>query len=464
MEIYMSLSSSNISLWNPIIQIGILAAVLLAANMIQRKVPFINRLLLPTAVLGGFLALELKATGVVKVDTGFMENVTYHTIALGFIALGLRLPRKSETADAGRGGLKSGILIVSTYLVQGFAGLAITGALAYTVMPGLFKASGILLPMAYGQGPGQANNIGTTYEAAYGFTGGASFGLTLATMGFLWACVGGVIYLNILIKRKKYSLENTAQKEKNITVSEFQDEGEVPMSESVDRLTIQIALVLAVYLATYLLSLGMTAGISAIPGIAGSADTLNSLIWGFNFITGTLLALLLRNVLSVFKNRRIIRRQYQNNYLLNRIAGMIFDIMIVAGISAIDINDLTGLWVPFIILSTVGGFLTLFYLKWICKKVYPEYYMENFLAMYGMLTGTVSTGILLLREVDPNYTSPAMGHLVSGTSFGIIFGIPMLLFIGFAPQSDAMFFITLAAIVVYGGFLHWLLLRKKKTK
>ena len=73
-------------------------------------------------------------------------------------------------------------------------------------MPDLFKASGILLPMAYGQGPGQANNVGTTYEAL-GMAGGRSFGLSLAAAGYLCACVVGVVYLNIygrksLLKRK----------------------------------------------------------------------------------------------------------------------------------------------------------------------------------------------------------------------------------------------------------------------
>ena len=34
-----------------------------------------------------------------------------------------------------------------------------------TICPNLFKASGILLPMGYGQGSGQANNVGLTYEA-----------------------------------------------------------------------------------------------------------------------------------------------------------------------------------------------------------------------------------------------------------------------------------------------------------
>lgn len=75
-------------------------------------------------------------------------------------------------------GLKSGALIVSTYIVQGILGLIISISLAYTIMPNLFKASGILLPMGYGQGPGQANNVGSTYEQL-GFAGGSPLAFQL---------------------------------------------------------------------------------------------------------------------------------------------------------------------------------------------------------------------------------------------------------------------------------------------
>lgn len=56
--------------------------------------------------------------------------------------------------------------------------------------------------MTYGQGPGQANNADSTYEAL-GMLGGRGFGLSLAATGYLCASVVGVIYLNIHSKRAK---------------------------------------------------------------------------------------------------------------------------------------------------------------------------------------------------------------------------------------------------------------------
>ena len=67
-------------------------------------------------------------------------------------------------------------------------------------MPGMFRAAGLLLPMGFGQGPGQANNIGASYQTL-GFEGGHSFGLAIAAAGYLVACLIGVIILNVLRKK-----------------------------------------------------------------------------------------------------------------------------------------------------------------------------------------------------------------------------------------------------------------------
>ena len=54
-----------------------------------------------------------------------------------------------------------------------------------------------------------------------------------------------------------------------------------------------------------------------------------------------------------------------------------------------------------------------------CKKLYAEYPEEGFLGMFGMLTGTISSGILLVREIDPELKTPAANNLVSGSGVAI---------------------------------------------
>ncbi len=461
----MDYSAANGALWNILIQFGILAAAIIIANFLRRKIPFFRKSLMPTAVLAGFLLLILRSVGLLKLDGTLLEMITYHGIAVGFIAMSLRVQKK-DAGDRSSAlvGAKSGALIVSVYLVQAIVGTLVVLLLAWTVMPTLFKAAGILLPMGYGQGPGQANNIGGTYESL-GFAGGRSFGLSLAASGYLVACIVGVIVLNILAKRGKIQRIRHEELSGSVTVDTFQDQGEMPLSESLDRFSMQAAMVIFTYLLTYLLIWGVTSGITA--ASPGAGATVNSLLWGFNFIIGSLVAVLVKVFLSKMKRLHFMERQYQNNYLLNRISGFAFDLMIVAGIASIRLEDLSGLWLPFVLLTVFGAAATWFYLSWLCKKVYPGYYYEGLMSMYGMLTGTISSGVLLLREIDPEYSTPAANNLVLGSSFGIGFGFPVLILVGMAPKGDALLFAVIGICVVYLALLLFFILRagaKKKAQ
>lgn len=442
----MDFSSANVALWAPLIQIGIIAMLILVANVLRRKIAFIRNSLMPTAVLAGFLMLLLRNLGFEVIDGVFLESVTYHAIALGFIALSLRVPEDAE-GESKFLAPKNGALIVSTYLVQALTGLAISLILAYTVMPDLFKASGILLPMAYGQGPGQANNVGITYEAM-GMVGGRSFGLSLAAAGYLCACLVGVVYMNIL--SRKDALTRTKEKDYlsgSVTVDTFQADDEIPVAESVDKCSVQAALVAIIYLLTYLAIDGV---VSLLENFApGLAATVSTLLWGFNFIVGSVIATGCRVLFVNLRRAKLMHRQYQNNYLLSRISGVAFDFMIVAGIASIEVKDLSGYWLPFLLMAVMGGIVTFAYLMWMCKKLYPNYVYEGFFSMFGMLTGTISSGVLLLREIDPELKTPASNNLVTGSSFGIVFGFPMLLIVSFAPKSTTTIWLSIAFVIAY---------------
>ena len=315
----MDFSAANTSLWNIMLQMGLLSGILLVANILRRKIPFVEKTLLPTAVIAGFIALFLRAFDWFPVKLELLEIITYHSIAIGFIALSLQVPEKrSEAESGGLVAAKSGALIVATYLIQGFFGLLITISLAYTLMPNLFKASGILLPMGFGQGPGQANNVGSTYENL-GFVGGQSFGLSIATAGYLVACVVGVIYLNYLKRKGAFKNLSSRNYSESLDVAYFQSEKEIPVSNP-----------------STILDSDRFGTFHLLPhlfGIAGSdqlsdsfstrtAKSLSPLIWGFNFIIGSFLATLFRGLFKLLQKTKLMTRQYPNNYLLARVSGL----------------------------------------------------------------------------------------------------------------------------------------------
>lgn len=439
-------SAENTAIWNVVVQLGIISVAILVSTFLRRKIPFVRKSLLPTAVLAGFLLLILRNIGILKMDSDILETLTYHGIAIGFVALSLRVPKEYDNRAERLVSLKSGALIVSTYLLQGLVGLVVTILLSLTFMPEMFPSAGILLAMGYGQGPGQANNVGSTYEAL-GFAGGKNFGLALAAAGYLCACIVGVIYLNILNRKGKIKRGDYAEISGSVTVDAFQDTGEIPISESIDRFSMQVALVAMVYFVTYLLTWGVTSLLDAVaPGIS---KTISPLLWGFNFIIASAIAILTRKIMTSLRKNKIMTRQYQNNYLLSRFSGLAFDVMIVAGIAQIDIAKLGDLFVPFIIMAVLGGIVTFFHLKFLCKKLYGDYYYEGFMSMFGMQTGTISSGILLLREIDPEFTTPAANNLVTGSTFAILFAAPILLLVGYSPTTSYSVYVTFGLIALY---------------
>ena len=458
----MNYSAENIGLWSPVVQLGIIALLVLISNILRLKVPFVKKTLMPTSVLAGFLLLAFKYTHLIEIEPGLLDALTYHGIALGFIAMSLRVTKNDFSQGGGvRTAINSGAMIVSSYMIQGIIGLLISLGLAYTIKPDMFKAAGILLPMGFGQGPGQANNIGSSYEAL-GFAGGKSYALAIAATGFLVACVIGVIYLNIQAKRGKFERKDVKELSGSVTVDTFQDEGEMPISQSIDRLSIQVALIVLVYVFTFFVLWAVTSLLAKFaPGVA---NALSPIFWGFNFIFGSLFAVLTRNILSKFRKIKLMEMQYQNNYLLSRISGLFFDVMIICGIASIDFEDLHGLWIPFALTCILGGLVTFLHLKFFCKRVYKGYEEEGFLAMFGMLTGTISSGILLVREIDPDFKTPAANNLVSGSGVAIAFGAPMLILISMAPKSTASTFIVLGLLTLYYLILVGVMCIKKKNK
>lgn len=454
------------NVWGGINLIAVLLLSLLVANLLKKSFRIFRVSLIPTSVLGGLMLLILAAswnavTGDPLFDTAFfggngyagLEILTYHALALGFIATSLRSSERKLTKQRNIEIFNTGVTTVSTYLIQAIVGLGIT-MLAAMVIDGFFSAAGVLLPFGYGQGTGQAMNYGNIYEQEYGFVGGKSFGLTIAALGFLSASVGGVIHLNIL--RKKHGIASVTRGGAALTLEDFQQENEISLNGSIDKLTIQLALVGLAYWLSYFLMVLLG---DLLPGM-------RSVIYGFNFLFGVLMAAVLKAAMKGLTRAGIMKRQYVNNFMMNRLSGVFFDLMVVAGIAAIRLDVLKENWGIILILGVVGLVITYFYVRLSCVTLFKDYPEEQFLAMYGMLTGTASTGVILLRELDPNFKTPVADNLVYQNFPAIVFGFPMMLLATLAPQKPGL---TLIILILFFLVMNLILFRsyifrRKKAK
>ena len=405
----------DFSAWGAFNLFAVLLSSLLAANMLKRSIPWLDASLIPTSVLGGGILLLASvvyksATGNEMFDTAFfggngsswLELITYHTLALGFTASALKSSEEKMTKERSVEIFNTGLTTVATYLLQALAGMIVC-IIAAPYVQDLLEAAGLLLALGYGQGPGQAMNYGSLYELDYGFVGGKSFGLTIASLGFLSASIGGVIHLNWLKRKGKIVLD----KGTGMPNEQLEEENEVPMQENVDKFTLQIAFIMLAYLLAYLLMYVLG---NLVPGM-------RSTIYGFNF-------------------------------LLPRATNFFFDIMGTASIAAIRLGTIGKYWGVMIAMGLAGLVLTYAYVYFVCRRLFPNYQEQQFLAMYGMLTGTASTGIILLREIDGDFKTPVADNLGYQNFPAMVFGFPILLLATMAPTQPGMTLIIVAAFLV----------------
>ena len=417
--------------WSFMVQLGLLLLFLVLGNILRRTVPLFRRCLIPSALLGGTLLLAVnvitKQFGFAMVDNRLMQVITYHCLAIGFAAMSLKTNKSAHKTKPVQV-VEFGALQGGTYMLQAFVGLGITVILFLLTRYSdriISYICGLILPLAYGQGPGNALSwdINFTKIEAAQFAGNGSFGLSLASIGFVVASVFGVLYINIHKKR------GTLRVRQNTLASQMADhaagEEELPDNESVDKFTLQVGLVAL----AYALSFGFMCLLGAI------SDFTNSIAWGFNFLWASLAAMLVRLIVKRLRKRNLMHREYINNYHMDRISGFAFDLMIVAGVAAIEINDIKNYILPIVILSLVGTVITCVYVRLVAKECFKGFEHEFFLMSFGTLTGTASNGMILMKEVDPGLQTPTSSLYVLSNFPAMVMIAPLLFLLNFAGQS-----------------------------
>lgn len=433
--------------WSFLVQLGLLMIFLMIGNILRRKIPFFRKCLVPSALLGGTLLLVSNiiikqfGEGYGFVDNRMMQVITYHCLAIGFAAMSLKTEKSTHKTKSAQV-FELGALQGGTYMLQAFVGLGITILMFLITQHGskvVSYVSGLIMPLAFGQGPGNALSwdMNFTNTPAAQFAGNGSFGLSLASIGFVVASVIGVLHINIYKRRRGLVVRESRSEEEIIDYTNPNGD-EVPDSESVDKFTLQMGFVAI----AYALSFGFMYLLGSL------SEFTNSIAWGFNFLWASLFAMLIRFVVKHLRKNKLMNREYINNYQMDRISGFAFDLMIVAGVAAIEINDIKNYILPIVILSVVGTIVTYVYIRLVSKECFKGFEHEAFLMSFGTLTGTASNGMILMKEVDPGLRTPVSSLYILSNFPAMVMIAPLLFMLGFAGQSFTNAIITFAVFLV----------------
>jgi len=402
--------------FEPLIVFAWLSIMLLAGMVLRAKIGVFQKFLIPSCLIGGLLGLILINTGIIPVNTSMLETFTYHFFNISFISIGLTSGNSAAKSSQGNDTLKScgwmalvsGLSFSIQAVVSGLI-IILFGLFGVT----LFRTFGFLVPLGFTEGPGQALSLGKVWET-HGFAHAASIGLTFATIGFLFAFFIGVPLVNWGIRHgKSKHAPKELPREFLIGIIPKDQAKEAAghlttHSANVDSLAFQMSLVGLSYFLGYFLVIGL--GKVLPPDFA-------YMLWGVFFFIGMVMSILIRTVASKLNVGYMIDPGIQQ-----RITGWAVDFLMVSTIMAIQPVVVWQYFWPIMIMAMVNGILTT-WTVWTLGKHLWDYKLERSMAIFGTVVGTVSSGLLLLRIMDPDFKSPVAFEL----GFMVVFGAPIIL-------------------------------------
>jgi glutamate:Na+ symporter, ESS family len=379
---------------------GYLATMLLTGVLLRAKISFFQRFLMPSCLIGGILGLILLNVGLMRVPIANLETFAYHFFNISFISVGLARNETSKTTSKSTIRLFKAPLWMALTQSAVFPLQAIAGGM-FVALFGLFGIElfptfGFLAPLGFEEGPGQALSIGKVWQE-FGFEHATTIGLTFAAMGFFFSFFVGVPLVNWGI-RKGFSAKGPKSLSQDFLtgiISKNQKRksagGLSLHSSNLDSLTFHTALVGLVYILTY--------GLVKYLGLIVPADVA-SILWGFFFIFGLGIALGVRWIMERFGVEHL-----NDPGIQRRITGWSVDFLIVSTVMAIKLTIVWQYILPISAISLVSGALTTLLVIYLGKRIW-SYNFERTIAIYGVVTGTVSSGLLLLRIADPDFETP----------------------------------------------------------
>ena len=422
--------------WKIVIDAGIISAALLLATALRSRWRFLQRFMVPNALTAGFILLPVY--NYLMPAIGYTQNrlgdLVYHLLSISFIAMALRSKPPKVHGEARHSVWAMSTVTLSQYAVQITLGLLLTWVMFSTFAPGLNPAFGLTLPLGFALGPGQAYAIGKGWESM-GFEGAGSVGLTMAALGYLWACLVGVALVNYGVRKgylPKHATE--AMQDKGMLTGLVPKGAEKPVGmrnttdlEAIDPMSLHAAAVAS----TYILSYALLLGLSWLLGLAGKAGAdLARNLWGINFIFSAVVAMAVRGFMDKLRLGHVM-----DDDSLSRVSGFAVDYMVAGSLAAISLVFVGKYWLPLLVLSTVGGIVVTLTVPWWASRIFRDHRYERMIMLYGLSTGTLSTGLALLRILDPEFKTKVSSDYMLSAGLTFLLAIPFVLAINLPAQA-----------------------------
>ncbi len=430
-----------------VLAFAFVAGLLVLGTLLRAQVSFFRNALVPASLLAGLVGFLLL---LFDLDFGFastqFQGFAFHFFTLSFMSLVLTGsdPGTKKTGSIAPGGLWLATIWTMSLVLQALLGLLVV--LAYNGMTGaqLSEFLGIIVTHGFTQGPGQALAMGNIWEHDHGITNAISFGVIYASAGFVAAFVVGVPVARWAVQ-KGLNANTSARLDKDFIRGWFAPERresagqQITHPANVDSLAMHIGILGIAYLLT-------DAWLNFIGPIAATVSLGESnlgLMFSHNlfFLHGLMVCVLLRKLMDRFG-----LGQFIDNNTQRRITGSAVDFMVVATLLAVQVSLLAEFWLPILLVClTVAAGTALLCFSF--GRLLGQYGVERALTLYGCCCGSTGSGIVLLRILDPDLSTPIARELAF---FNVAVIVTSLHILGFmAPLLPTFSWPVLVG--VYGG-------------
>lgn len=283
--------------------------------------------------------------------------------------------------------------------------------------------------------PGQAATYGKLFEETYGYVNAEMVSITFAVIGFLAAFLVGIPLAKYGLKlgytKNKRDINATMLKgyycrdEKRETLG-----NETTHSGNIDTITFHFAIIGV----TYLVAIGLAKAISLIPGFG---ETLAAML----FLWGLVAAYIVKAIINKLRISYLL-----DDIFLSHITSFFSDYLVICAFMAIQLNVLGKYIFPILIISVLSAIITLIVSMYFGSRFGSDHDFERILGLYGTSTGTIPSGISLIRIVDPYLSTSTVAEL-GMMNLAMMFSTPVMIFITLAGMHQ------ISILVAIGGIL-----------
>ncbi len=432
-----------------------LGLFLVIGIFIRNSSKFMQKWLVPSCMLGGLAGLFIltgmnhvfSEGGTLLPNEPILQAITWHMYTILFIGIIMNtfIPRdespKTE-GEKGAGNIRSGFWMGCTY--NGLTALQkLVGCLAILLCTFIFGkqvivSSGQLVGAAFAGGPGPAMGMAAVWQQA-GHQDLISIALGYAGIGFLFSLFIGVTVVNFI--RRKMCIE--VNDEECIPVDERKgyypkgngdSAGKLTFMESnVETLAFIISVIFIVYVSVYAILTGIKLFLPV---------KIMAMLWNMFPVICIFLTFIFGMVARTLGLFRFIDKG-----LLARVQGFLVDFMGVAALMSINLKALLKYAPMMLTVSVLVIGITMVYLWWMTRTL-KEDPAGNLAVLTGWGTGTVTSGFILLRMIDPKMQTGVSVHVGVAQLFVSAFGFGLAPFLMAFHNGEALLGWTFWPIII----------------